>query len=353
MQLVAGDRAGELLADAGRLEKLLQFAQRELEVAERASFYQQLLNHPAVVAALWKQRGPDGVRGLVTAEPDPAGRGRILAALLNSARLRPQSGELQLPALAIQLARQAPTAAARGEFLKSLADAAGIRLVLADAEARQALWQFIRADEGQAWRSDVVLPLLQAGPSERLLRDKDDMAWLLRFAHEETAERRRMQLVQHILADPRGLPLLVAPENFDLAVKLAQSLHPNTRGPLLARLATAPAAVEHLVRTKQLDRLVSLATDETDANARSQYLSGLFQSQPAMTALLDADRFDALLSLVRAAGDPLQRAKLLGEFLGTEAAVQRIVARQQTRVLVDVFRDEDIRRRGGSTCSGC
>ena len=293
-QMLSTPQSLAQLAAGRRLEKLLEYAKQNLEPAERSSIYQQLAQNPAALTVLLDSRGLDGLIALVTAEPDAVGRGRQLAALMGSPAVRQRLTDQGFPQAALELARKEKDAAARGEYLRVLLLQGGAAYLFRDAESRKGLWQLIRAEQGQAWRGDVVLQMLNMGSPDALLATKDDAEWLLRFARDELSPEQRHQLLQRLAFDGRSLPILVRHGLLDPLLALAKSVQANLRGPLLARLAAGPEGAGHLAAAKQVELLVSLAKDEADADARRGYLSGLFRSQPAMSALVAAGHYEAL-----------------------------------------------------------
>lgn len=333
------EAVGRLAADE-RLERVLNFAQENMEAEQRASLLPQVFQNQSVVQALLARRGLDRLIALAGAERDLTVRGRLLAALVKSPAVRQQLGSSEQRQFALDLARKEKDSAARDEYLKALLTGNSSYFLLADSESRKALWELIKKESDAAakaaadWRVEALNQLLNHSTQDEWLRSPDEIAWLLRFLRDRASPQERGGILLRLASDYRLKPILQQHAPLDTLIELGKSVPAATRGRLLAGLVLPADASDPKAAADRSAQLLTLAKQESDAAARSDYLQGLFAHPGAMKALLAGGCYDALWALVTADDDPLRQAVLRAEFVRTEAALAAFVERQPVDALV-------------------
>lgn len=342
--ILVSAEAVKRLVEENRLDRVLKFAQQHLDAKQRSTVLQRLFQISTVVEAILTKRGIDGLVALTATESDPAARGRMVAALVASSAVQQHVPEGARYELTIKLARDEKDESARGEYLKAvLASGVAYRLLRDDA-SRKALWELAKEDAGKTaseWRCDAVYRILSTSSSEQILQDADETAWLLRFLREQPPSQNRARIIERVVADYRLRKALLRHGHFDAVLNVIRDLPAEKRGRSMAQLFSVADPFKSFADAKYVELMVTLAEEETDAEARCQYLEGLFQNQTVMAALVEGGYFDDLWKMVCGERDPVRHATLRGELLRTSAAVGAFAKRDQADMLVKFAQDAD------------
>lgn len=342
-QMLGMSEAMRELAESEDLPRFLAFARESVEPDQRAAILQRVLQHPLVVQAILNKRGVEGLVAAASAETDPAGRGRLLAALAASQPVRQALTQQSQRDLLLKLAREQQHPEARNEYMKTVMQAAW-SVLFGNAASRQELWKMIRAEPAATpqfprdWRGEAVYRVLTMSPAEESLRDDEQMQWVLRFLHDQVTEEQRVRILEQLISNYRTQRVLGGAQYFEPLVALLRKLPATNRGDLLGRLvclrnATPPAG------SADTEQIVQLARKEQDAGARRAYLQRVFHDHATMASLLAAGLYDRLWEFVAAEKDPLEHAILRGDFYSTHAVVQRLQEKQLLTALLD-FADQ-------------
>ena len=340
--LMVSSGAVKHLVEEDRLDRVLKFAGQHLDAKQRSTVLQRLFQIPSAVEAILAKRGIEGLVALTTTESDPAARGRMVAALVASSAVQQHVPEGTRYELTIKLARDEKDASARGEYLKAVLNSGAGYYLLRDQESRKSLWALVKEDTGKAnsdWRGDAVYRILTNSSAHELLREAAEAEWLLRFLGEEPPPQKRAQIVERVIADSRLRKAVIVRGRFDAMLDLVKDLPADKRGRLMAQLFSIADPFQAFADAKYVELMVTLAEEEEDAEARCQYLQGLFQNQAVMAALVEGGYYDDLWKLVCHEKDPVRHATLRGEFIRTRAAVDAIGNKDQVEMLVKFAQD--------------
>jgi len=340
--LLVSSGAVKHLVEEDRLDRVLKFAGQHLDAKQRSTVLQTLFQIPSAVEAILTKRGIEGLVALTATEGDPAARGRMVAALVTSSAVQQHVPEGTRFELTIKLARDEKDASARGEYLKAVLNSGAGYYLLRDQESRKALWALVKEDTEKAasdWRGDAVYRILTNSSAHELLSEAGEAEWLLRFLGEEPPPKNRAQIVERMIADSRLRKAVIVRGRFDTMLDLVKDLPADKRGRLMAQLFSIADPFQAFADAKYVELMVTLAEAEEDAEARCQYLQGLFQNQAVMAALIEGGYYDNLWKLVCHEEDPVRHATLRGEFIRTRAAVDAIANKDQAEMLVKFAQD--------------
>ncbi len=341
-QIVSASETAKLLTDEKHLQRLLAFANEHLDAEQQNAVHVQLFQNETLVAAIVEKRGLDGLKSLVAFEKDPVKRGRLLGTLLSTGTVRNHLAERNQMSGLFKLVRDESHADARGECLKALAENGTLLYWRMDDATRKELWVLLKAgpEKGQPWRANIILSTLSYGNVPEMLRDKGEVEWLLQLFRDDATADERGRLLQFFTYS-NMLRLMIDQQRFDTLLEMAKTLPPESRGQVLGRLVASTDGTQHLIDAKRLPLLVSLAKEETDGNARQQYLEALFRNGAAMTALVDNDLYDKLLPLIESEKDAARRGSLRGGYYaGSLRPLQKLAEKKQLDTLLTIARDE-------------
>lgn len=346
-QLLLLPEVAKRLAQDQRLDRVLKSIQDNVDAAQRAEVYQRLFQSPPLVEALLTQGGIARLVALATAERDPGARGRLQAALAMSGPIRQQLNEAGQRDLALKLAREEQDPTARGEYLKTLLESGAGYFLFRDHASRKSLWELVKADVGAAktkspsWRGEAVLQILSLSSVDELFRDVGELKWLFKFLREAASPQQQSRILERVVSDYRLQQLLFQHAQFDALLNLLRELPASTRGRLLGQLFRSAEVAQRLVNAKQTALFLTLAEQESDAEARSAYLQGLFSNPAAMTALLQGGSYEALWAYVTREQDPVRHAAMRGEFLRTQPVIQLLASKGLLDGFVKFAQDQE------------
>lgn len=337
-QIVSAPNVLEKFVKDKGLDKLLEFIEKNIAADARSEFYQRLYQNPTAVTALLEKIGFDGLVAAINKVGTGTERGELLALLMAQWPIRQHLREDRFPQIAIELAQKEKDPAARGQYLQTLLMHTGYYL-LRDNRSRRALLDLVKAADGQDWRAEVIVRLLQSSSGEPLFRTKEEALWLLTIAEKEMTEGQRQQLLENMSWNQTLLTALVRHDAMERVVTLAKSLPVGSRGSVLARVAGSHYALPHWKGKNQLVRLVEFADEEKDEDCRRSYLTSLFVNGNAMQALIGAGFFDRLWAFVEKEPNAVHRAALLAEFIQSQQAMAKLVAAKRLEMLLEYARD--------------
>ncbi len=346
-QMMVMSEAIKQLIEGDRLDKFLDFARDNVEPEQQATILQRALQHPDVVKAILDKRGVDGLIAMSSSEKDPGERGKLLATIVASSGVRAALNEDGQRDLILQLGRQEKQAAARNEYMKGvLASGYGYSL-FRDADSRKALWELIKTEASDAgaeamdWRGEAIYRMMTMSSSDDIFREEAEVKWLLAFLGDQVTEEQRFRILQRLLSDYRMQRILNGEQYFEPLLALVQKIPDNQRGSLLGRLISL-TTVQRLAAAGQIQRVVALARDETNEEARKAYLQSLFRNESAMSSLLEGDFYDQLWQFVVDEKDAVRHAELRGDFYSTNTVVTRLQEKKQLDVLVEFARQQTV-----------
>jgi len=326
-RLLSQPQAVNLLAGSNRLEAVFKLAEGDLDAEARKQILQRLLQSPAALESMLADGGIDRLLALAAMESDPPARGQLLAAVITSAAVEKYVGEEKIASLAIDLARRQEDPAARGNYLNTVLWSPFGHKMLQDGKTRAAFWALVKerwqekVESVPDWRVEVTLSLLSKAGADELLPQAEDSQWLLRFAGESLAGGEQTRLLERLASDYYVTRALIRHAQLESLLTLIRDLPADRRGPLLSRLVASAEVSQALASADRIEVLVSLAEQESDAEARGAYLAALFRNRHAMTELVDRGFYDALWEMVSAEQDAVRRAGLRGAFFATNAVL--------------------------------
>jgi len=341
-RMLAGSGAVKRLVEDGQLDKLLKFAIENVDDAQRSEMLRRMFQNTLVVRAILEKSGVDRLIALTAAERAPAARGRLLATLLSSSAVQQHLTEPVRYELTLKLAREEKSATARNEYLKTVFSTGAAVILFRDVAGRKTVWELVKKDTGkesQQWRSEALFRLFIMSSGEQLLNDASEAAWLMRFLREDVSPEHLSRILQRLVGDYRLRQVLLTQGHFDRLLLLIKDVEAAQRGRLMAQLFSTSDPSQKIANTKRIELMVKLAKEESDQDARHQYLQGLFLNRAAMTALMERGFYDDLWSFVSIEKDPVRHATLRAEFIRTNAVIQTIAKRKQLDTLVEFAQD--------------
>ena len=175
--------------------------------------------------------------------------------------------------------------------------------------------------------------ILTYSSPEDVLKEPEETEWLIGFLRDDVTAQQRVQILERMLQDHRMQKILAEHNRLDPLLALILEQPDQDRGRLLGRFAASRDLIQKMISEKQTERLIDLAVKEEDTDTRLKYLSGLFRNSTAMTELIKGDGYDRLWELVIGTKDPVEHAKLRGEFYSSSAVIQVVAEKAADAIL--------------------
>ncbi len=347
LQIVAAPQTIKILVEDDHFEGFLEFARKNAEPEQQAALVQRVVQHPDVVQAIVNASGVDGLVDLAAVEEDPGQRGVLLAQIAGSSGVRQAMQVDGQRDLVLQLAAKREPPAMHNQYMKGILNTGHGHSLFQQPDSRQAVWELIEPDLPETdladkdWRGEAVFRLLTMSGAQEIFQQAERLQWLIRFLDDQVTDDQRQRLLQRVLVDYRLQRTLNAIEYFDPLLAVIRKTADDQRGVLLARLV-AMTSVQRLADAGQIDRVLTLAREETVERARVAYLENLFRNQSAMASLIAAERYDALWELLEHQENTDQYAALRGDFYSTSAVLHRLQQQEQVDTLIEFAKRQTV-----------
>jgi tetratricopeptide (TPR) repeat protein len=333
--MVSNGAAAQKVVENGELGEIMKFADEHIAEDVRAQLLQRLLQSPAIAQALLKEGGVDRLIELVSREKDPATRGQLMGVAVVSSAVRSNLRGKALAELIVKIAQQEKEAAGRREFLQAFLGSNNVTYYLSSGDSLQSVWQLVRNEDDTAWQARMIALLLRSHRAHRLLADKEDANWVLQLVQDEAAAPAREELLGFLLANQQTVNALIGQGHFDTMLALAKGQPDRSRGRILSSLIASHPVAQYLVAKNNLNLLVVLAKEESDAATRQALLQGVFRNYTAMPQLLKAGHYDTFRKLIDQDEDPSRRAALFGDFINGNTVLDEIARREDVDLLLE------------------
>jgi tetratricopeptide (TPR) repeat protein len=347
LQIVAAPQTIKILVEGDHFQGFLEFARKNAEPEQQAALVQRVVQHPDVVQAIMANSGVDGLIELASVEEAAGQRGALLAEIAGSTGVRQAMNTDGQRELILQLAAKREPIAMHNQYMKGILNSGHGHSLFQHPESRQVLWELIEPDlpdtdlAEKDWRGEAIFRLLTMSGAQEIFRQEKELQWLMRFLDDQVTDDQRQRLLQRVLVDYRLQRLLNEIEYFDPLLAAIKKTPDDQRGVLLARLV-AMTTVQRLADTDQIDRVLTLARDESVDPVRVAYLENLFRNQAAMASLIAAERYEALWELLLDQQSSDRYAALRGDFYSTSPVLNRLQQQEQIDTLIEFAQQQTV-----------
>lgn len=319
-----------------QIGELLKIAQAESNADARDEYLQRLFAAHAAVEALIDAGHFDALAAL--AKGRDGERRRVLeAAFVRVPKVVERLIAKRVIGDLLDLAGQLEENE-RHEFLQQLIQQPNSGEAIVDqGQAERLYGLFTRFDEPEL-RANLFQAVLSTPHFLQRLAAKGKLGKLVSVLRAEPAVCQQHFLAV-LTAESETLKLFLAHGHRDVLMQLVRE-HPvsEVRGQCLAQLLCAESVLDKLVADKQVDVLLTTIENE-EAEAVQAYLPVLFGQGRAIERLLDHDRFDHLLRIVRGQAADV-RGGLWQQLMVSQEVTKKLVAKKQIGWLVTIVQEE-------------
>ena len=341
LALLAAPEAIAAVLERGKLDQVLAFAKEHSDSMVHKKILEQLFRTRNVVARLLEDPGFDALIAMVSEEQDPHSRGELLANLMMSSDMRKHVTANGKDELFVTLAKNETDLVARRAYLDRLFQYGNILYSIKSQATLHTLWSLVKSDPDRHWRTVAISRMLATSRITQLLDDPKETDWLFKWLVDEEQLKDRGQLLAAMVNNYSLRRKLLELGHFDKLFELVKIEPEAVRGQLLTRLISSSDAAKFFRTKEKTAQLIALATEFTNANARTEFVTGLFRNHWAMTELIKHGHYEALAKLANASEDAVDRAILYGEFVRTRPVIEQLKKRGELDSLIELATQEE------------
>lgn len=317
---------------------LLLARAHSLDADARYEFLRRLAYRHDVLSELVRSGHYDALVALVRALPDASQRSSLLGTMWRSPQLAQQLAAQKKLGSVLEILRSEQDAEARLRMLQMVVDNISTIAVWSQSDLLDRLIELIQEQRDADRKRDLLVRLATNDALLQQWTAKGQLAKVLlladSFGPTPAMATARRQYLMRVFGDQNASNRLVRYGLYDQMLKLATSEPTEeSRFVLLRSLAANFATTEYLASQDRLPELLEIARSATTDAARRNYLDGLVNNFPAISALVDSGHYDGLADLVLTTEDAVGRASLFGNLVRHGRVMRHLAEQNQIETL--------------------